>query len=611
MLHKRLTLLFSTSIALALTVKAANLGKSHVLLISIDGMHAVDYQNCVASGNCPNLALLGHTGVNYTRTSTSRPSDSFPGLMALVTGGTPKSVGAFYDVAWDRVLAPPATMTGNGLAAGTCTPGKNNGTQTEYEEGDEINQLLLNGGGPYKSAIDGGVLSLDPNKLIRDPFSKPVSCAPVYPWNFIRTNTIYGVIHAAGGFTAWSDKHAVYAAVSGPTGTATPSNVDDYYSPEVNSNQVPLPKGVTTAGTNFDCSTIQASGSATVAGNDWTTDFQAIQCYDQLKVNAVVNWINGKSHLGTSNAPVPVLFGMNFQAVSVGEKLIEGGTVFGGYTGAAGDPTAELASEIKFVDAAIGQMVSALRSQNLLDSTTIIITAKHGQSPIDPKRFFPIPGHGSLNNGTSPANLLAAANLIPPAEIMGPGPTEDDISQLWLSPGNNNTPNTIAAVTVLENNAKTAGIGQIFYGASLQTMFNAPGVPTVNGPCCALLPGGDPRTPDIIVAPNIGVIYTGSASKQEEHGGFAFDDTNVMLLVSRPDIRPQTITSWVETMQVAPTILRTLGLDPTSLDAVKIEGTPVLPGLFTQSNGNGQGQDNGNGNGQGDDHGDGKGHGRN
>ena len=594
---RRLPQYLSIAIALALTSHAADLKKNHVLLISIDGMHAVDYENCAVSGGCPSLASLGHTGVNYTRTSTSRPSDSFPGLMALVTGGTPKTVGAFYDIAWDRVLAPPATTTGNGLAAGTCTAGKNNGTQTEYEEGDEINQLLLNGGGPYKSAIDGGVLSLDPNKFVRDPFSKPTSCAPVYPWNFIRTNTIYGVIHAAGGYTAWSDKHAVYAAVSGPTGTATPSNVDDYYSPEVNSNQTPLPSNVITAGTNFHCDQIQQSGSATVAGNDWTTDFQAIQCYDQLKVNAIVNEINGKTHLGTSSAPVPTIFGMNFQAVSVGQKLIESG-VKGGYTDAAGDPTAELASEIKFVDAAIGQMVSALRSQNLLDSTTIIITAKHGQSPIDPNRFFPIPGHGSLDNGTSPANLLLAANLVPPVELAGPGPTEDDISQLWLSPGNNNTPNTAAAVTVLENNAKTAGIGQIFYGASLTTMFNAPGVPNVNAPCCALQPGGDPRTPDIIVAPNIGVIYTGSASKQEEHGGFAFDDTNVMLLVSNPSIQAQTVTSWVETMQVAPTVLQLLGLDPTSLDAVRLEGTPVLPGLFSQNNGNGQGNNNSNGQGQ-------------
>ena len=118
--------------------------------------------------------------------------------------------------------------------------GKNNGTQTEYEEGDEIDQTKLNGGGPYASPIDGGVLSLDPAEIRARSVLQAAACAPVYPWNFIRTNTIFGVIHAAGGYTAWSDKHAVYAAVSGPTGTSTPSNINDYYSPEVNSNQVPV-----------------------------------------------------------------------------------------------------------------------------------------------------------------------------------------------------------------------------------------------------------------------------------------------------------------------------------------------------------------------------------
>ena len=183
----------------------------------------------MASHTCPTLAALGATGVSYTRTTTSRPSDSFPGLMALVTGGTPRTVGAFYDVAYDRVLAPPKIATGNGLPGGDCHPGVPNGTQTEYEEGVEINQSLLNGGFANYSTIDGGVLSINPDRLERDPFNR---CKPVYPWNFVRTNTIYGVIHAAGGFTAWSDKHAVYAVVSGPTGTNVPSNMDDYYSPE-------------------------------------------------------------------------------------------------------------------------------------------------------------------------------------------------------------------------------------------------------------------------------------------------------------------------------------------------------------------------------------------
>jgi hypothetical protein len=533
----------------------------HVLLISIDGMHAVDFENCAASNTCPTLAALGHTGVTYTRTTTSRPSDSFPGLMSLVTGGSPKTVGAFYDVAYDRVLAPPKTTTGNGLAGGTCTPGMINGTQTEYEEGVEIDQTMVNGGGPY-SPIDGGVLSIDPNKLIRDPFN---GCNPVYPWNFVRTNTIYGVIHAAGLFTAWSDKHPVYAVVSGPTGTSSPSNVDDYYAPEVNSNQTnTLP--VTIAGNHFNCLTLVPNGG------DWTTDFQAIQCYDQLKVNAVVNWIKGRNHLGTASAPVPAIFGMNFQAVSVGEKLIEGGAK-GGYTDAAGTPTSSMAGEIAFVDAAIGQMVTALKHQHLLDSTAVIITAKHGQSPIDTSRFFPIPGH-SGTNGMPPSAVLAA--LLPASATSGLGLAEDDISQLWLT----NASDTLTAVGLLETNAQAIGLGQIFYGASLTTQFNAPGVPNVPGPCCRLREGGDPRSPDIIVAPNVGVIYTGSLKKQSEHGGFAHDDTNVMLLVSNPGIRAHTNTSFVETSQVAPTILQLLGLDPSALDAVRIEGTPVLPNLF-------------------------------
>ena len=103
----------------------------HVLLLSIDGMHAVDFYNCshgIAGANsgepyCPNLAALGKTGINYVATSSSKPSDSAPGLMALVTGGTPRTTGIYYDVAFDRSLDGPEITTGTGLAAAPCTPG--------------------------------------------------------------------------------------------------------------------------------------------------------------------------------------------------------------------------------------------------------------------------------------------------------------------------------------------------------------------------------------------------------------------------------------------------------------------------------------------------------
>jgi type I phosphodiesterase/nucleotide pyrophosphatase len=542
-------------------------GIRHVLLISIDGMHAVDYQNCTKGGYCPNLAALGKTGVSYTNTSTSKPSDSFPGLMALVTGGTPRLTGAYYDVAYDRVLAPPATTTGNGNLAGPCVAGVPNGTTTEYEEGDDIDQTQLNGGAPGANLIDGGVDALDPTKFPRDPFA---GCAPVYPWNFIRANTIYGVIHKAGGYTAWSDKHAVYAAVSGPTGTSVPSNVDDYYAPDVNSNIIGL-SGLTTA----DGLVCSVGGNAPDNnGGAWTDSFQNIRCYDQLKANATLNQIDGKTHLGGGKAPVPNIFGMNFQAVSVAQKLIEkigGVKVFGGYLDAAGTPSPSLKTNITFVDDAIGQMTSELKKQGLLESTLFIVTAKHGQSPIDPTKFQEL-GSGIT---TTPATLLANAGFFPPPPIGGQsenpntpgaiGPTEDDISLMWLGSGADRK----AAVALLQANSSAIQAGTIFAGDSLEDMFDKPGIP----------PFGDPRTPDIIVQPVPGVIYTGSHKKQEEHGGFAHDDTNVMILLSNPNLEPKTVSTFVETRQVAPTILKALGLNPNRLDAVRKEGTEVLPGV--------------------------------
>ena len=54
----------------------------------------------------------------------------------------------------------------------------------------------------------------------------------------------------------------------------------------------------------------------------------------------------------------------------------------------------------------------------------------------------------------------------------------------------------------------------------------------------------------------------------------------MIMLLSNPSFQAKTITSPVETMQVAPTILKALGLDPNSLQAVQKEGTQVLPGVF-------------------------------
>jgi hypothetical protein len=522
----------------------------HVLLLSIDGMHAADFYNCahgvtgLNSGNpyCPNLAALAGTGINYVATSSSKPSDSAPGLMALVTGGTPRTTGIYYDVAFDRSLDGPQITTGTGLAAAPCTPGAApTGTTTDNDQGIDLDDTKLNGG------ADGTAAAIDPKKLSRNPAA---GCAPVYPWNFLRTNTIFGVIHAAGGYTAWIDKHPSYAMVAGPGG----NGLNDYYAPEVDSNVVALPGVKTSLGAS--CATVRDA-----TASSWNASFEDIQCYDALRVNALLNEIAGKTH-GGSPAVTPAIMGMNFQSVYTGESVNEPGAGTGGYQNAAGLPSTLLLQEIESVDASIGDIVNALKDRGIYDDTLIIVTAKHGGSPIDTSRY--------VANTNTPATLLGTRLPFSesPLNPTGIGATEDDVSVLWLNKGES----VASAVELLEQNAAAIGLGQIYFGPTLSLNYNVGGWE----------PGQDPRTPDIIVTPNVGVTYSGSTTMIADHGGFAHDDTNVMLLVSHPSFKPQTVFDGTSTTQVAPTILKALGVNPTALDAVRAEGTAVLFEVWSQ-----------------------------
>ena len=501
----------------------------HVLLISIDGMHALDLENCTKGVSgltpyCPNLAALAQNGLRYTQASSAKPSDSFPGLLAMLTGGSPRSTGVFYDNSFDRSLAPPQNPT-NGINNGNCTAGTaGTGTEALFDETIDIDITRLDGG--------GGVSTVN---LPRDPFN---NCQPVFPHQYLRVNTIFEVVKQAGGYTAWSDKNFGYDIVQGPSG----KGVDDLFIREIKSNIVPLP-GIPS------CTTVPD----TTVTSDWTTSFDDVKCYDALKVQAIISEIKGKTSDGSKRAPVPTVFGMNFQAVSVGQKLIEtttNPTIIGGYKDALGTPSDALLGEIKFVDQSIGAMVSELDKQGLLRSTVVIVSAKHGRSPINPK--------SNHNIGDTITPVLTVAG-IPPVQA-----TEDDVALLWLKDQTQAT----AAAAAISAAASTTALGEIFVGNAITQLFNDP--------------LKDPRTPDLIVSPNVGIIYTTSKKKQAEHGGFNHDDTNVALLVYNPALTGATLTNPVNTAQIAPTILAVLGLEPNHLQAVRNEETQLLPGLFEE-----------------------------
>jgi len=141
----------------------------HVLLLSVDGLHALDVARFVAEHPGSALAELARNGTTYTNARTPAHTDSFPGLLALVTGGSPVSHGVFYDVSYERTFFDPANTT----CAGTP------GSPMIFDE--SIDRY-----GPGNVSLD----VIDPSKLPRR-LDRQRGCVPVFPHEIVRANTIF------------------------------------------------------------------------------------------------------------------------------------------------------------------------------------------------------------------------------------------------------------------------------------------------------------------------------------------------------------------------------------------------------------------------------------
>ncbi|RTL32583.1 MAG: phosphodiesterase [Burkholderiales bacterium] len=535
---------------------------SSVLLISVDGLHQNDLDWFVKTHPNSALARMVNGGVSFKNARTPFPSDSFPGMVGLVTGGNPRTTGVYYDDAYSRKLLP--------VGATDCahaTPG----AEVQYAENVDKNQDRLDAGqnipGLYNNLDLISTLSAHPAKDLIDPAQLPVdpkTCTPVYPHQYIKVNTVFEVLHANGLHTAWSDKHAAYDILNGPSGVG----IDDLFTPEINSSVTDpsLPGG---------------------AGPDFTKDNLNTQRYDSLKVKAVLNWIQGHDHAGNSKPGTPALFGLNFQSVSTAQKLnvssyLDSKTstvVAGGLAGYVIDangktvPGPVLEGALTFVDQQIGQLLNAAD----LNKTVFIVTAKHGQSP-QAREELTIINDGAMIDALNAAWASKTGSAVTPlvAHAM-----DDDGVLLWLN--DHSEAAAQFAADFLVHYAGT-GIGSDAAGNKVAKSFTSAGLKKIlAGHEAAEFIGvsaHDDRVPDVIGIAKQGSVYGGAKlSKIAEHGGDAAEDRHVGLVVFGNGIHAAEVRAPVETTRVAPTILKLLGLPADRLKSVQLEGTRALPGV--------------------------------
>jgi hypothetical protein len=512
-------------------------GDRHVLLLSVDGLHQADLTWYVTHHPTSALAALVHRGMDFTHASTPVPSDSFPGMVAQATGGNPDTTGVYYDSSFNHALLPAGTTS--------CPAGTPTGADVEYAENLDLNPNSIDAGQGL-AGLPGSILQLTshPETLI-NPAKLPVepkTCKPVYPHQYLTVNTIFEVARAHNLRTAWSDKHPAYEILDGPSG----AGVQDLFTPEINSQADELP-----------------------AGQDWTADNAKTQEYDGFKAQAIRNEIDGFDHGRTTHVGVPAIFGMNFQSVSTAQKLPTSGGKPGGYLADGVTPGPVLADALDFVDSQVGSFVNEIHAKGLDQNTTIILSAKHGQSPTDPAALTRIP------DGPLLAGLNAAwKNAHPGAGDLVAHSTDDDAMLLWLTDRSQ-----VAAEFAKTFLLAQSGQGNDITGAPKP--FTASGLATVFAGSAAAkffgVPAGDPRVPDLFGIVQHGVVYTGGKGKIAEHGGADPQDRNVPIVLAGAGVDgAQTLREPVETTQIAPTILRLLGLNPGELKVVQHEHTRAL-----------------------------------
>jgi hypothetical protein len=391
-------------------------------------------------------------------------------MLAFATGGSPISTGIFSSHGFDRALSPG----GPGCAA----------------TGAELN------------------LDLSPPILPRDPEH---NCAELTPHALTKVNSIFDMVHASGGRTAWAADNAAYAdLLRGPSGKA----LDYVFAPAPSPNLKSL--------------------------------IESAKFADEARVAALLGWINGKAEV------IPRLFGITLMSLDAAQRsaalLVQSQTDHTGQTGKAVDSAVKQAFEQ--IDKQLGRIIAELKKTGLDGSTWIVVTAAHGRMPSDATPHL-----------IDPARIQAVAQKAAQRNLALV--TADTVGLVWLK-----RPSALAPVLQAYRAQMTElGIGEIYSGEKLRLIMNSA--------------DEDSRMPDLILQPQAGVIWMRKGDDRPQmHGGFSDEQNHVALLVSGRQLTGRVDKTPVPTTQIAPLILRILGMEKMDLRALHQEHTPALPGIF-------------------------------
>ena len=262
------------------------------LIVDIAGLHARDLDRWVREH--PDSALGGLSARGDSFTNAWLPAnDPVVGLLALATAGTPISTGIPATTFYARDLAP---MQGNCDSAGTFVDLSRN------------------------AAASGQVVARDPAR----------GCSPVEPHELLPYNTIFDLVKARGGTTAWAgSEERLVDLLRGHKGTG-------------------LSEAVVVIS--------QGDGHAT----------------DEMRVASVKRWIESSA---PSINPPPALIGITLDGFDAVERTPAQDANYSGRL----TPHAEQA--LRQIDERIAELVLCLRQKGLFKRTWILVTATHLFAP--------------------------------------------------------------------------------------------------------------------------------------------------------------------------------------------------------------------------------------